>query len=784
MISNGRGVLFNQGDDPFAHSQQEMVMNSVFRWLDNQQTRGGFESRFDLNKECDLPDTRTITTRDYREMYDRNPIAGRVVEVMPEECWKSFPVVYEDDDPEVETEFEVVLSEIRKTLRGEDSWYSGDDGDPLWSVCHRADVESGVGHFGIILIGIDDGKNLSDPVDGFEDKVNEGSTTFVNNVESGSISTSTRSANGKSPKRHKLLFLSIYGEDSISAVTYEADKRSPRYRKPKMYSINLGEGDVGVASTRGGGAENVHWSRVIHIPSQPVGSDVIGVPMQRPVWNNLLGLHRIYAIDPVSLWQNVVKTRWLSTMPQLGGDVTVDETSLKEMLWNIRNGLQRDGILKGMTATTEPISLADPGPHINVQIEAICIKLPMPKRIFMGSERGELSSGQDSDQWDDVVRGKRSKRCIPYIVVPLHDRLIKMGVLPAPKSKEGYKIDWEDPSEMSPMEKADLAAKRTDALAKYVGGQVSTVIDPLDFLSRILGMEEEEAIEILERAQESNAEAEAEKENSAQAELEALKVSMVGGLGAKPEAPGQQEGDADEGDVPAKKSKPENEEDDEESLTDNSFCPTGKGGGIDPTCSPSKIRDYKALTRTAAKNEGFQVADSSDPGMSEKLQSEEKRVFDLMGEMEDKGNDSGHEYEALFMMSRVLYTHNNLKLSERANTRTSLVLKDEEVVAGGLMTWDPKKKEAYIKYVGSTERGAGKYVMASLLQKAKDKGIITIKADASDEAVSYNRKFGFDVDGPKNENGVPMSLLALNQLIINEIVSSLLELSAEDNGDV
>ena len=40
-------------------------------------------------------------------------------------------------------------------------------------------------------------------------------------------------------------------------------------------------------------------------------------------------------------------------------------------------------------------------PFIEVHLQAICIKIPCPKRVFMGSERGELASAQDDSQWND-----------------------------------------------------------------------------------------------------------------------------------------------------------------------------------------------------------------------------------------------------------------------------------------------------------------------------------------------------------------------------------------------
>ena len=47
-----------------------------------------------------------------------------------------------------------------------------DEHHPL-SILARADVLSGIGRFGIILIGVDDGLDLSEPVEGMDMKGNK-----------------------------------------------------------------------------------------------------------------------------------------------------------------------------------------------------------------------------------------------------------------------------------------------------------------------------------------------------------------------------------------------------------------------------------------------------------------------------------------------------------------------------------------------------------------------------------------------------------------------------------
>jgi hypothetical protein len=650
MISNRKGTIFGVQDDPFAAALSEQLISNAYA-LRTDMTREALFARKDVNRECDYPSTDEMTITDYTEMYNRNPIGTRVVSVMPSECWQVFPQVYEDEDASVTTPFEEAFKKLGDLLlEGEQSYFDSEQvGNPLWEYLARADKLSGIGHFGLILIGIDDGKPLSEPVDGFDDEGISEDTEFINNLAKqpkdekkvvGEESAKTKkpgSENGKTKKsEHKLLYLSVFAETSVTSIEYNANIHSPRYRKPSFYSIDLGsESTSYVTAGREERSIRVHWSRVVHICDNMDSSEVIGVPRQRPVWNNLLNLVKIYGGDAEGFWKNCVMRIFLETHPQLGGDVELDEDSLRERMFDMENGLQKWAALMGMSAKTIAPSVVDPTSHINVQVEAICIILGIPLRIFKGSERGELASGQDDSTWNDRVRARRYSYLIPRVIVPFVNRLIALGVLPLPKDR--YRIDWEDPEIMKPAEKAAIAVQHVDAMSKYIAGGVDVLMDPMDFMTRELDIEDEDAEGILQRAMEAQEEKQAEAE-AAQEEAAKVQAEALAAAGAQPPQPGQppvsgQEQPAAPGQPPVTGKQPvpgqkppvdgkqpppafgkkpavpvvptkggkkptpaEQKALDEKAKADaeaakkkrkptkNTFCPTGKGGGTDPTC--------------------------------------------------------------------------------------------------------------------------------------------------------------------------------------------------------
>ena len=173
----------------------------------------------------------------------------------------------------------------------------------------------------------------------------------------------------------------------------------------------------------------------------------------------------------------------------------------------MENSLQRWARLTGMSARPVAPTVVDPTPHINTQIEAICILIGVPKRVFMGSERGELASSQDAGMWNGRLKQRQQRYLTPRVIVPFIDRLILLGVLPEP-GEDGYRVSWPELEALSDKEQADIAKLRTEAFASYIAGNVENLILPLEYLTRIHNFDKEEVQAILEAVLEEQEEGE------------------------------------------------------------------------------------------------------------------------------------------------------------------------------------------------------------------------------------------------------------------------------------
>lgn len=148
-----------------------MLSSRSAAWMDQS------DRRRHIDEECDYPPTGIPVGVDYyKELYEREPVAARVVEVMPRSTWQAVPRILDNaGDGQTPTEFEDAIQKLGEALAvgGGPSWHREVHGSPLWEKLLRLDILSGIGQFGVMLLGLDDGLNLQDPV--------EGSTTLLTN---------------------------------------------------------------------------------------------------------------------------------------------------------------------------------------------------------------------------------------------------------------------------------------------------------------------------------------------------------------------------------------------------------------------------------------------------------------------------------------------------------------------------------------------------------------------------------------------------------------------------
>ena len=484
----------------------------------------GLDPRRDISDECGYP--KHVSPRQFYQLYNREAIPARVVECLAKESWRVLPWVYESDKNKVETPWERALAELgnRVTAGGRQTWLKNEKNNPVFAQLIRADILSGIGQFGAMLLGIDDGLDLSQPAASVaeegslqSDEVEYDKETLepkgVKKGENGSPIVMNRrkpksgwpaynfqgqqlSAGEQKTKGFRLNQVHVFPEALALPVRFETNRRSPRHGWPTQYLLTFNDPTVnaqGLGYTMS--SQYCHWSRVVHLADTyhtAGGSDVLAVQRMQPVLNHCLASMKVHHGSGEGYWKAVFAYLFFETHPQLGGDVDVDFDSIDDMMEFMTNGLQHWGILGGMGAKSVAPSLSDPTPHRDLQVKAICIKLDVPVPVFEGDESGEQASENNQANWDAKLRARQDNYTTPRVLAPFFDRTIDLGCLPVPQ--DGYKCEWPDVTKQSAEKQAQVATARAQAMsAALQGGVIGNLCDRLGYLVDELGMEPDKA---------------------------------------------------------------------------------------------------------------------------------------------------------------------------------------------------------------------------------------------------------------------------------------------------
>lgn len=408
----------------------------------------------DLYKVCGYPSEEVLDFPYFYSRYKRQETAKRVIDAFVSATWRTPPTICEDEDPQVQTIFEKAFYDLSEEKN-------------LWSYIRRLDTLSGIGQYAVMLIGIDDGLDLSDEV--------------------------------LPGKNRRLLFLQPYSEESALINTWDEDPQSERYNLPHMYNIDLRRGD-GKRSV----SKQVHWSRVVHVAEGLLEGDVYGTPSLECIYNRLQDLETIVSGSAEMFWQGAFP----GIVYSMDKDADPGAQSIAEMDDEIKkymHKLRRYMKLQGVTPHQLMPNITDPTNYAMMQLKLISAGKGIPLRILLGSERGELASSQDERNWNSRVDERRSgfgKTLLRSIM----DRLIYMGILPEPKK---YYIEWPDLNSLSSEDQAKVAKLRSETIATYSNALGAQDIYPIDmFLSKELGLSIEEVQLITSQMKEADLELE------------------------------------------------------------------------------------------------------------------------------------------------------------------------------------------------------------------------------------------------------------------------------------
>jgi hypothetical protein len=337
----------------------------------------------------------------------------------------------------------------------------------IWHVLNNADRLAGIGAFSIVLLGFDDAKPLSQPVQPI--------------------------VSGATKKGRALLYMQAYMQGSVRISSYVTNSSDPRFGLPLMYHVKPSSQDfvtatamasgqsgsgTGAAPMAGGssvaptlGAFDVHWSRVIHIADNTLE-------------NGVYGMSRLYACynlldDMLKVAGGSAETYWLTANRGMQADVDkemeldpADAANLEKEIDEYQHDLRRVIRTRGVTMKDLGSQVANPTGPFEVLLSLLAAATRIPKRILIGSEAGQLASTQDRANWATLIGERQVGYAAPVIVLPLIARLVYAGVLPPAND---FIVTWPDAFKLSPLERGQTSAQ----MARSAANLQKMISDPI-----------------------------------------------------------------------------------------------------------------------------------------------------------------------------------------------------------------------------------------------------------------------------------------------------------------
>lgn len=383
----------------------------------------------------------------YWNKYERQDIARAIIDRPVDATWNGTLKILEPDTAEPDSTLAEAWGQLEDVVR-------------IKKHLNEFDKLAGIGHYAVLLLGFDDVKQPADwqqPLGG---------------------------------NSRKLLYAKAISEDVCTIEEYETATNNPNYGRPRVFKISLES--VGEESTSKD--IMVHHSRCLYLEA---------TPRLKPIANRLEDLDKILGGSAEIFWRGARPGYFVKPNEDAAfsdTEITQLEDELDKYEHDFRRVLTAEGIDEVRALQQQ---LADPAAYLDAQLQAISAQTGIPKRILVGSERGELSSSQDRDQWLGLIKTRKEEYAEPDILRPLVNKLMEVGVLPR---EDSYNVMWEDLFAPSAEEKAKVGEIRARALKAY-GDSMSQDIMPVEqFLKYVLGLTDEEIEEVTQAAEEQAAE--------------------------------------------------------------------------------------------------------------------------------------------------------------------------------------------------------------------------------------------------------------------------------------
>lgn len=423
---------------------KQLVRNSVLvarqEWAERLgQSFDGKRNMYDIVGYPKVP-----RFQDFYNFYKRDGIAAAVIDRVSEETWRNYPIILApgqeaDDQSETIGPVQKEFLDLAKKVN-------------LLKAFTDVDAACGYSRIAVIFLGLTGPSSFDQPA----------------------------------AKGSQLAYVTVYDEGQIEIKTNEinADQQSERYGLPEYYWLAMGEnvadnGRTTQIKTR------VHWSRVIEVKEGRSRSRIYGVPRLENILNRLYDLEKVVAGSSEAFWLLIYRGFSVTNqkdveMPEVGSE---GDKAMRDSIEEYIHGLKRYVMLDGADMQDMGGRVVSGKEQFELIVSYIAGSKRIPKRILLGSERGELASSQDDVNFADTIESRQNNYAEPVILRPFIDRMVILGILNIPVD---YNVNWPSLFSLNPLEKSELAKNVATAINTATGGTPDMMMIFKDFAQRYL----------------------------------------------------------------------------------------------------------------------------------------------------------------------------------------------------------------------------------------------------------------------------------------------------------
>jgi len=369
--------------------------------------------------------------QDYRNLYDRQGLATRAVEIFADDTWNVPPVLIDgearsDKLDDKATKFVKEWSTLAKRLS-------------VWQILRQADVMLGFSRYSVVFMGAP-GEDFTLPAG------NDG-----------------------------LFYLSAFDEQQATITDLIQDTRIEKFGMPASYTIAFNSQDAGLEIK---GGNTVHHTRVIHASENRLGSRIFGRPRLQTILNRLFDAEKVTGGGAEAAWLAVYGG--LLLLAREGAELPAKDSPegkrLDEQIEAYTHRIQRYAALTDVDVQDIGVKEVRIRDIYDVLQDDLTASIGVPKRRFFGSEVGELASSQDMRTWNGKIQSRRTNFAEPELLKPFVDWCIAHKVISPPESKD-YSMEWTPVYTMTQIEEAQYAESVARGASAVTGGTPETAID-------------------------------------------------------------------------------------------------------------------------------------------------------------------------------------------------------------------------------------------------------------------------------------------------------------------